>query len=143
MGDRANIVVRQVNYAASTPTQKVKQDIFLYTHWSRSELPDILQSALKRGEPRWRDDAYLARIIFCEMVQGCVMEGTGFGIGVSQPDNSYPWLVVDPDEQTVTVDAKCGGEQPKSVLAHGKFTFAEYVALPEASWSYFEGSGTA
>ena len=59
MGDRGNIIVKDGN-----------SEVYLYTHWTGSDLPDVLRSALKRGKSRWNDGPYLARIIFCEIVKG-------------------------------------------------------------------------
>lgn len=69
MGNRGNITVRTAN----------SPDVHLYTHWRGSELPHILSSALARKQ-RWNDAPYLARIIFCEMIEGEESEETGFGI---------------------------------------------------------------
>jgi hypothetical protein len=55
MGDRANVKV--VDFDST---------VFLYTHLSGSELPTVLQAALKRGRERCDDGQYLIRIIFCD-----------------------------------------------------------------------------
>lgn len=73
MGDRGTIFI-------------VDTGIFLCTHWTGSELPKILRDALKRGQSRWNDPAYLTRIIFCEMIRGDNEGTTGFGISNSQCD---------------------------------------------------------
>ena len=86
MGDRANVVV-----LGTGPSP-----VYLYTHWGGSELPATLQAALKRGEGRWTDPSYLARIIFCEMVAGREQSELGYGISTAITDNSYPLLVVNP-----------------------------------------------
>lgn len=70
MGDRRNVIVEQDNGT----------DLVFYTHWDGSELPETLAKALKRGKPRWTDPTYLARIIFSEMIQGYVLDETGYGI---------------------------------------------------------------
>lgn len=69
MGDRGNIIIRDEG----------APDLYLYTHWNGSDLPKTLKRALSRKE-RWEDSAYLARIIFCEMVKGSEADATGFGI---------------------------------------------------------------
>lgn len=91
MGDRANIVVTNRH-----------NHIVLYTHWAGTELPDILKSALKRGESRWDDFQYLTRIIFCEMIKGDVMDTTGYGISQEIGDGDDRVLTVNVDRQTVT-----------------------------------------
>lgn len=92
MGDRANIEVRDGD-----------ERVFLYCHWHGTEVAEILRRALHRGEERWTDPSYLARIIFCEMVHGHEMELTGFGISSTEIYASKH-LLVDVDKQTVTID---------------------------------------
>lgn len=108
MGDRANIAIKQ----------EVKSDepvyIYFYTHWTGSELPVILQSALKRGRSRWGDDSYLNRIIFSEMIQDSVLDETGYGISTSLGDNGHEIIYVDHEAMTVTIGDK-------------KWSFEEYL----------------
>jgi hypothetical protein len=111
MGDRANIKVTGMG------------DVFLYTHWDGSELPETLKSALVRGSSRWDDPAYLARIIFCEMVQSYEMESTGFGISGECGDGYDRVLTVDCSTQTVT--------WPNGYV----LPFADYVKLRTATWA--------
>lgn len=92
MGDRANIEVRDG-----------ENSVYLYCHWHGTEIAEILRRALHRGEERWTDPSYLARIIFCEMVDGHEMELTGFGISSTEIWASKH-LLVDVDKQTVTID---------------------------------------
>lgn len=89
MGDRGNIIVKDRD-----------STVYLYSHWTGSDLPDVLKSALKRGKSRWNDGQYLARIIFCEMVKGSEMDETGFGISSTIGDGGTD-LVVDVGNQTV------------------------------------------
>lgn len=91
MGDRANIRFDVEN----------EPSMYFYTHWSGSELPFTLQKALKRGESRWEDEPYLARIIFCEMVDEDVLGITGYGLATFLGDNSYPVIVVKATKQRV------------------------------------------
>ncbi|MHA2380893.1 MAG: hypothetical protein ACXADS_16610, partial [Candidatus Thorarchaeota archaeon] len=58
-------------------------------------LPATVAVALKRGETRWTDDVYLARIIFCEMVRGDVTGMTGYGISPFLTDTNYPGQEVE------------------------------------------------
>lgn len=90
MGDRANIVVTDRH-----------NHIVLYAHWAGTELPNILKSALKRGEGRWDDFQYLTRIIFCEMIKDDVMGTTGYGISQQFGDGEDRVLTVTVDRQTV------------------------------------------
>lgn len=87
MGDRGTVEVRQY-----------KKSVYLYTHWHGSELPKILKKALGRKQ-RWDDGAYLARIIFCTMLNGDMDGETGFGISAGPCDGAE--YVVDVDKQKV------------------------------------------
>jgi len=103
MGDRANI---EMVYESG-------EKIYFYTHWSGSELPEILQNALKRGKGRWDDEAYLARIIFSEMIQNEVLSETGYGIAPYICDNEHPIISVKCSNKTVTIEGvgSCTFEQ--------------------------------
>jgi hypothetical protein len=76
--------------------------VCLYTHWGRDQLPSQLRAALVRGKDRWTDAPYLARIIFCEMIQKDVLGELGYGISSYAGDDRDPAIVVDCDAQTVT-----------------------------------------
>lgn len=93
MGDRGNVQVKE---------NAEDNGVFFYTHWSGSDLPKIVSAALKRGQGRWGDTPYLARIIFCEMVKDEVLDETGFGISTSECD-SGPLVIVNDGAQTVTI----------------------------------------
>lgn len=110
MGDRANICIKDGS-----------KEIYLYTHWSGTKLPATLQRALARGQ-RWDDDAYLTRIIFCEMVKGQEDGETGYGISATLGDGDDRILIVDPRKQEVYV---------KGTLR--RYSFQEYVELSEAT----------
>jgi len=105
MGDRANIKM----------IYEDKNEIFFYTYWEGSELPEILQSALLRGKGRWTDESYLARIIFSEMIQNEVMSETGYGISTYICDNEHPIISVVPSEQKVIIEDM------------GEWTFEEFL----------------
>jgi hypothetical protein len=101
--------------------------IYLYSHWGGSELPTVLQKALAKRW-RWADPAYLARIIFDEMIEGEGGNETGYGISTFQPDNEHLILVVNCQSQTVTAESEGG-----SPLC--EWSLAAFVALedPEAA----------
>jgi len=123
MGDRANIVVSDRG-----------QRLFLYSHWQGYELPEILRGALARKQ-RWDDPAYLTRIIFCEMIKGREASETGFGISPFLQDNEYPLIIVDVDKNLVTFEGVEPGDRHSAQECCSKsFSFADYIALPEASW---------
>jgi hypothetical protein len=58
MGDRANVYVHD----------GVEPGVYLYTHWHGSDLPEVVKVALAK-QWRWKDSAYLGRVIFCEMIK--------------------------------------------------------------------------
>lgn len=92
MGDRANIHV----------VEERGGDLYFYTHWEGTELPRTLAAALARGRGRWGDEAYLSRIIFCEMVRVDTLSETGFGISTYRGDWNHEDLLVHMGDQTVT-----------------------------------------
>ncbi len=132
MGDRANIVI---DMPEEYKEGAVNHSLYLYTHWGGSELPQTLQASLAsdRARARWGDESYLARIIFADLTAGYEKEETGFGISLRPPDNSYPYLRVDGDKRTVTVDFDPVREyydQPNKT-----YTFEEFIALPDIDWA--------
>jgi hypothetical protein len=117
MGERGNIVVRQYG----------GKHVFLYTHWNGYKLESILHAALAKKK-RWDDEPYLTRIIFDQMTEGSHDEATGFGISTDYCDNSYPVLLVIPQEKKVvrlggTPDP--GAYEQESVL--DTWTFEEFI----------------
>jgi hypothetical protein len=85
------------------------KDVFFYTHWGAHELPEDLSNALRRGEDRWDDEEYLARIIFCEMIQSDVLGTTGAGIGTGvHGDLNRPLITVDTRTKTVNLGEGSG-----------------------------------
>ncbi len=96
MGDRRNVQFKMQ-----------PADLFLYTHWGGSELPQTVAEALRRGHGRWTDETYLARIVFSQMIAGEVMEETGYGISTSAAgDAGSPPVVIDCDTQEVSIGRK-------------------------------------
>jgi len=97
MGDRGNICIRYEDGA----------EIYFYTHWRGSAIKGMLQNALSKHW-RWDDPPYLARIIFCEMIDGNEKDETGFGIGPDICDNEHPIVYVNTHKKTVQI----GGNKP-------------------------------
>ena len=96
MGNRANVVIK---------SNEGTDQVCLYTHWGRDELPAVLRAALVRGKSRWTDAQYLSRIIFCEMTRGEQWEDTtGFGISQQLGDGADSVLTVDIDLQAVSIN---------------------------------------
>lgn len=91
MGDRGNIII--------------DNKIWLYTHWSGSELKNILKNALIRGRDRWHDRAYLTRIIFSEMIKENILGTTEFGIDYVQGDGGTE-IYIDHDKQIIKINNK-------------------------------------
>lgn len=121
MGERGNIVVED----------KDDKRVYFYTHWRGSEITEIARKALAR-EQRWKDAAYLGRIVFCSMLAQeddfgnphdvlphDVLEGEiGFGISASLGDNDYPVLVISVGLQNVRYE---NGDRSTS-WGHTSFT---------------------
>lgn len=120
MGDRGNIVVRS--------SQNNTDDVWFYTHWSGSEIGEVVQRALAK-KWRWGDTSYLARIIFDELTDGNHGDESGFGISTQIQDNSHPILVVDDDKQRVfTV--------PANMLVSGRIP-SDYDPIAPQSYEQF------
>jgi len=95
MGDRANVLVLD---RSDGEVHKV----YLYTHWGGVELPLVVRDALERAIDVWDDAQYLARAIFCEMVEGEEMGCSGFGITSREWDGGKT-VTVDPDKSEITL----------------------------------------
>lgn len=120
MGDRGNIAIRE---------GRGNGDVWLYTHWGGRDLKKTAKAALRRGMMRWNDPAYLARIVFCEMIGDDADPETGFGISTRMGDNEHPILVIDTMKQSVfTVpesEIDSDGKLPKK-LTEGT-SFSEFI----------------
>jgi hypothetical protein len=127
MGSRANVVVVDDN-----PDRHPKEAVFLYGHWSGSDLPKTLRAALQSpaGKGRKNDPSYLARIIFNRMTKGDEDGEIGFGISTRLTDNQYPLLVVDVQRGVV-------GEFPEEEYeANG---FAALPTMPGVPFDQYDG----
>jgi hypothetical protein len=94
MGDRGNICLKY----------ETGQEVWLYTHWSGSDLPQIVARALQKGESRWSDPSYLARVVFQELIGGDDSI-TGFGITPYGPsDNENPIVTIHLEQKVVTME---------------------------------------
>ena len=96
MGDRGNVIFKYQD----------GNKIYFYTHWGGSSLKETVRQALIRGKERWQDESYLARIVFCEMLdteqgQDSLEDLTGLGIAPYEVDNENPLVTVDTKAQTV------------------------------------------
>lgn len=96
MGDRGNIKVNDG-----------LRSVYLYTHGKGSQLPEIVQKAMRTdvARARWDDAQYLARILFCELVGKDAWESeTGFGIGAVMGDGEDQVVEVDVARQRVLIE---------------------------------------
>lgn len=129
MGDRGNIVVRQAPDTNS-------EDIWFYSHWGGTELPETLKTALAKRW-RWTDPTYLARIIFCEMISNSddLKGECGYGISTSIGDNEHDIIVVDVPTSCVHVlseKALVNNRLPSKLTAKNTksiWTFEDYIKL--------------
>lgn len=122
MGDRGNIVIRQGKNTNM-------DDVWFYTHWSGCEIKDTVRKALSKEE-RWDDRAYLARIVFCELVKDDAGGLTGFGISTKIGDNEYDILVVDvPGQRVFEIgeDELMDGRVPAGFEPPQSWPFKEFI----------------
>ncbi len=113
MGDRANVYVKG---------HQDEPGVYLYSHWGGAEIPGLVQAALKLGW-RWNDHAYLTRIIFDRMTEGCQGEEAGFGISGWPCDGQERVIEIDCQAQTVSMR-----DRDRS------WTFDEFASLPAVGW---------
>ena len=103
MGDRSNIVIHQDN----------GDRVYLYGHWMGEDSINVVWDVLSLGV-RWDDESYLARMMFCKMVQGSFDSETGFGISANYPpDNEYPFIVLYPKDMTVQIETEQKAVTPR------------------------------
>lgn len=130
MGDRANVFVME---------EAPSKGVYLYTHWDGDSLPSIVQAALQRAKDRWNDSPYLARVIFCEMVQKDVIGTTGYGISARIGDNSHPVIVIDMGTGSVGFarepqDVHDPQPYPEQLLTFENFVNANAAELKAFGW---------
>lgn len=108
-------------------------DTWFYTHWSGSEIKQVVQKTLAKQE-RHDDGPYLSRMMFCEMVKGNEGHSTGFGISTQRVDNEHDIVVVDvPNQKVFTVHEDSLlehrlAENPDKV---SEWSFEEFIKLTE------------
>jgi len=122
MGDRAQV------HVVANKNKEYNHDVWLYTHWGGTGLPETVASAISRGE-RWTDASYLTRIIFSAMIEGDIHGSTGYGIDNHQHGDVYRVITVDLDEQEVTVDGWREVPDTYSFAEFGEQAF-EVMSLP-------------
>lgn len=107
MGDRANIIMQG-------ETDTFPYPVYFYSHWKGRDIYTDLQKALEKSKSRWGDPAYLARIIFCQLVAGDALGLTGYGISTVMGDGGTE-LWVNTDDKLVKDDEK-------------QWTYEEFIA---------------
>lgn len=87
VGDRANVYIHENG----------RPGVYLYTHWDGTALPRIIKDALQtvRAQNRLTDSAYLARILFEEMVHDSLGSETGYGISADIQDGADRIVDID------------------------------------------------
>ena len=81
MGDRNNVKITYHN----------GQSVYLYTHWTGSELRGIVERTVDRTS-RLEDESYFTRVVFCAMLGDNLQDWrgeTGFGIAPYAVDQDY------------------------------------------------------
>ncbi len=121
MGDRGNV------FFVGGKVGKSFEGVYMYSHWGGGVLPAIVRAALERGKGRWGDPQYLARIIFCEMIQEDVLSETGFGLGTEIGDNEHPIVRIDDEKQRVSFHEEGNERDPKD-KGIASWSYAEYLA---------------
>ena len=97
MGDRAMCKIRTK-----------EGNLYVYTHWQGSMLPEMAIEAIIKAKPRWNDFSYAPRIIVDQLTKEGRDEETGFGLMV-QPfaEDEYncdePSVVIDLVDQELRV----------------------------------------
>jgi hypothetical protein len=110
----------------------VLQNLYLYTHWAGHRWPEELRSALVFGRDRWRDDAYLARIIVSRVYMGVHDDTVGGGLSFEICDNEYPITVCD--LVNLTVSFASAGSEGDPAKRYGSMSFSDYVAQSAANY---------
>ena len=104
MGDKAHAVIVDGN-----------SKVYLYTHWTGSELPDTVRRALKSAQEAGRldDGPYLARIVFCHMLlsgssgaSAALGDVTGFGISSRPCEDTSRDVTIDCGRGTVQLPGR-------------------------------------
>jgi len=109
------------NHAAAPKSEE--RPVVLYTHWGASTLINDVMTAMQKRE-RWKDPAYLSRMIFCHMLCGDLspLDGTaGYGILTDNVTDTVMEIVIDCDRQEVIVKELNRDNE--------KYSFDEFVEL--------------
>jgi hypothetical protein len=88
MGARINFVFKDATDSS----------VVLYSHWGQDGWETDIAKALIHAKPRWSDSSYGTRMMISYIINGSVLDETGFGIYAITGDN------YDLGEQTVIID---------------------------------------
>jgi hypothetical protein len=126
MGDRGNV------FFVDGKSGKELAGIYMYSHWGGAFLPAQLRAALVRGRERWGDPQYLARIIFCELIQEDVLSETGYGLSTRIGDNEHSIIRVDDGAQRVSFHEPGKERNPKD-KGSLSWSYDEYVTAGDTA----------
>ena len=126
MGDRGNL------FFVDGKAGKELAGIYMYSHWGGGFLPAQLRAALARGRGRWGDAQYLARIVFCELIQEDVLGETGYGLSTQIGDNEHSIIRVDDASQRVSFHEPGREKNPKD-KGTASWTYDEYIAAGDTA----------
>lgn len=120
MGDRANVVIISDNG---------NDCVVLYSHWGGAGLAQLAHQAMSTPEARarWRDAAYLRRIVFQYILDTEGFSETGWGISTHLCDNEHPILVIDVDTQRVAFQGE--GHYKEPLDESEGLSFEEFVTF--------------
>jgi hypothetical protein len=82
----------------------------------------VVRSAPRRGQDRWDDEPYLARIIFSELIRDDIDGDTGYGISAYLTDYSHPSVVVDCEQKKVWI-----ANPPEPGIKLEEWTFKDFI----------------
>lgn len=126
MGDRSNIVI-----------QDGEDRIYLYSHWRGQSAISAAVHGLRSG--RVGDPAYLARIIFSNLVKNDLAEETGYGISTRIQDNEHPIFVIDGDTGNVWFEDEEGRDRITAVIDRESFLASFDIFASDYSRNHYEG----
>jgi len=115
MGDRAHLHLTR---------KPGEPGIWVYTHWSGSELPKLVANALTHARSRWRDPGYGNRMVISSLIgPEDLMQETGWGIDTEPGDegDGHRIIRIQWEPQRVFMGE---GEHPS---VHLGWTFEEFI----------------
>lgn len=112
MSDRSNVVIMG---------NGTEIGIGIYTHSFGSDLPKMVQEALRYAKPRWDDTAYFARMVFDNLLAQAGDHGSEYGWGL------YPYAGADDlyEEEHDTIYLTTGTKIVK--IGRFKWTFENFL----------------